>query len=401
MMILGKIYRLYKDAYADLPRDVWLLALVELVNRIGSMVLFFMTIYLTRIRHFTIPQAGKALAIYGLGSLIGAYIGGKLSDKTGAYQVMKYSLILMGISLIWLGYIQTFALIMGVSFLMGIAGGVLFPATGTAISYVCTPEQRTRGFALRRLATNFGVTFGPIIGGFLAQISYHILFWIDGLTCLLSAGLIMIFFKTPFSPINNKNESHEMSPIRKDYYILKVLFFVFLNGLTFSQVLNTLPLYYRSIYGFLEYQIAFLMGINTIMITLFEMLLLNLLKKRSIAKVIAVGSILTGIGLALMPLGKGALFVSLTVIVWTIGEMLTFAPLTTLIAEHSTESVRGKYMGFFSLAFSVGITVGPVAGAYVYAGPGPSILWFGCGLIGLITAAGFFTLKKKKYSPIS
>lgn len=51
---------MYHDAYAWLPRNAWLLSLVHFVNRSGSMVLFFLSLYLTRKLGFTLAQAGQA-----------------------------------------------------------------------------------------------------------------------------------------------------------------------------------------------------------------------------------------------------------------------------------------------------------------------------------------------------
>ena len=74
------VFNIYKKAYSGLPKSVWLLAFVILVNRSGSIVLFFMTLYLTKSLDFTVAAAGQMVSIYGVGSICGAYLGGMLSD---------------------------------------------------------------------------------------------------------------------------------------------------------------------------------------------------------------------------------------------------------------------------------------------------------------------------------
>lgn len=92
--MVNKIVRVYREAYADLPKVVWLLSLVVFINRSGTMVLFFMILYLTREMNFSISLAGKMISVYGLDSLLGSYLGGWLSDVIGSRRIQLISLIL-------------------------------------------------------------------------------------------------------------------------------------------------------------------------------------------------------------------------------------------------------------------------------------------------------------------
>jgi MFS family permease len=394
-MPVKKVYSLYKEAYSGLPKEAWLLSLVEFINRSGSMVLFFMTLYLTQTYNFSTTRAGQAISAFGFGALLGAYLGGKLTDVIGAYNVQKISLILTGAGFILLGQMRSYWLIWGMMFFVGMVGEALHPANTTAMSQVCPPALRTRGFALNRLATNLGFTIGPVVGGYLALIDYRLLFWVDGVTCLLAAGIFMIFFKIARPPLEPRTDAAPPpGSVWKDFYFLKVLAFTFLIGIMFIQLFNTFPLFFRTIYGFKENRIGLLITINTIMIALIEMLLMDALKKKPLKKVIAVGILVFGLGFALMPLGRGFIYAAFTVVVWTMGEILSMPTLTTLIANHSDDAVRGKYMGMFSFAFALAVTVGPSIGAVIYDSLGPDFLWFGCGGMGILLFLGFTSLKE-------
>lgn len=405
MTILKRIFSLYRSAYSGLPKEAWMLSLVEFINRSGTMVFFFMTLYLTQVFQFTPTQAGQVISAYGIGALLGSYAGGKLTDAIGAYNVQKLSLAITGFTFILLGQLKSYWLITAVMFFMGVCSEALHPANATAMSQVCRPELRTKGFALNRLAINLGVSIGPVVGGYLALIDYKLLFWIDGLTCLLAAGVFMLFFKTA----RPAHESHADSPVNtppqavwRDFYFLKVLAFVFFLGVIFVQLFNTFPLFFRTVYGLKENRIGLLIAVNTVMIVLFEMLLMDALKKWPVGKMIALGALLLGGGFALMPLGSTFLFGCFTVAVWTMGEMLSMPALTTLIANHSDDAVRGKYMGLFSFAFALSMVVGPLLGARIYDSLGPSTLWFGCGAAGIILWLCFLSLeraKNKSYNP--
>lgn len=403
-MVFKRIFSLYRTAYSGLPREAWMLSLIEFINRSGTMVFFFMTLYLTQIFHYPPTQAGQVISVYGIGALVGSYAGGKLTDRIGAYNVQKLSLVISGFTFIWLGQLKSYWWITAVMFFMGICSEALQPANATAMSQVCPPEIRTKGFALQRLAINLGVSIGPVLGGYLALINYGLLFWIDGLTCLMAAGIFMIFFKTARPVQEAHGDSLLKDPsqsVWRDFYFLKVLAFTFFLGIIFVQLFNTFPLFFRTVYELKENRIGLLIAVNTVMIVIFEMLLMDALKKHSIGKVIAVGSLLLGVGFALMPLGSTFIFGCFTVAVWTMGEMLSMPSLGALIANHSDDAVRGKYMGLFSFAFALAMAVGPLLGAAVYDSLGSSVLWYGCGVTGIILSWGFTSLERKKLKIIT
>ncbi|HLP45591.1 MAG TPA: MFS transporter [Candidatus Kapabacteria bacterium] len=404
MVIFKRIFSQYRSAYSGLPREAWMLSLVEFVNRSGTMVFFYMTLYLTQNFTYTLTQAGQVISGYGIGALVGSYAGGKLTDIIGAYNVQKLSLIITGFTFILLGQLTSYWLIMAVMFFMGICSEALQPANATAMSQVCSPELRTKGFALHRLAINLGVTIGPVVGGYLALIDYGLLFWIDGITCLLAAGIFMIFFKTA-RPVQESHVNSEVSTssqsVWRDFYFLKVLAFTFFLGVIFVQLFNTFPLFFRTVYGLKENRIGLLIAVNTVMIVLFEMLLMDALKKQPVGKVIGFGALLLGGGFALMPLGSTFLFGCFTVAVWTMGEMLSIPSLAALIANHSNDAVRGKYMGLFSFAFALSMVVGPLLGAKIYDTFGASTLWFGCGAVGFILWWGVTSIENKRIKMIA
>ena len=389
--MLRRAFSFYREAYSGLPRNAWLLSLVQFVNRSGSMVLFFLTLYLTRKLGFTLAQAGQAISVFGVGALAGAYLGGILCDRLGATAVQRLSLLLGGLNLIAMGYMTSHAGILATAFLQGVFAEALLPGNTTAMARECPPVIRTRGFALNRLAANLGVTIGPVVGGYLAMWNYRALFWVDGLTSLAALAVFAIFFKAGHGrPGDAAAAPAAATPPAADRRHLPAIFImVFGIGLIFSQLFSTFPLYMHSAFGFAENRIGQLLAINTVIIVIFEMVLLHGLKNAAPLKVIAVGTLLTGAGFALTPLGRGFPWAALTVAVWTVGEMLSLPLLTTEIANRSHEGNRGRHMGWYGVFFSLAWMLGPLAGAAVYERISPLALWLGCGGLGVILALGF------------
>src|SRR5574338_932104 len=186
---------LYRNAYSGLSQSIWWQALVMFVNRSGTMVIPFMTVYLTHHLHYSIAQAGLVMAAYGAGSIVGAFAGGRISDRIGFYPVQFWSLLSNGIMFIVLGQMSQLWRIGLCIFIMSSVGESFRPANAAAIAAYSNETNRTRSYSLNRLAVNLGFSIGPAMGGFLSAISYRWLFWVDGITCIIAAMLLRIFLR--------------------------------------------------------------------------------------------------------------------------------------------------------------------------------------------------------------
>src|SRR6185295_554778 len=147
----------YRNAYSGLSRSTWLLSLVMLINRSGTMVVPFMTLYLTSPgMGYNVGQAGIVYGLFGLGAFSGAFFGGRLTDKIGFYPVQLITLTGGGILFIVLGQMHSYTLICLFTFLVSFVNEAFRPANSTAIAFYSKEENRTRSYALNRLAINIG-----------------------------------------------------------------------------------------------------------------------------------------------------------------------------------------------------------------------------------------------------
>src|SRR6476469_915881 len=119
---------LYKAAYLGLSRQTWFLSLVILINRSGTMFVPFMTMYATQKLHFSIVDAGIIMALFGAGSIVGAFIGGKLTDAIGFYKVQVAALLAGGCMFIVLGYLHSYTMLCCGPFLLSILNESFRPA---------------------------------------------------------------------------------------------------------------------------------------------------------------------------------------------------------------------------------------------------------------------------------
>ena len=410
----------YAKAYRGLPRRAWILFAVNLINSSGSMVIFFLSLYLTRNLGLTTARAGQALSLYGVGSLAGAFAGGWLSDRIGSISVQKMSLAVSGVMLVVLGQVGTTAAILPLLFGLALFAGMLYPANATSMSKICPAELQVKGFALNRLANNLGATIGPAVGGVLALRDYRLLFWADGLTSLAAVALFALLWtgaklgtgKGNVEPAGAtaaggeaslavslgegsgvaKGMTRSRSPWRDIPFLLMMLINLVWSSV-FIQLLTTFPLYMRNIYGLAENRIGQLFAVNTVMIVALEMILMERIRRSSQARMINISFVLLGIGMGMMPLGRGFAFGALTVAIWTFGEMLSMPLVTALVAARADESNRGRYMGMFSFAFSLAFIVAPAGGTAIYEHLGPDAVWYVCCGLCFLLAAAFSALR--------
>jgi predicted MFS family arabinose efflux permease len=193
--MLSSSKTLVRGAYGGLSKEVWLLSLMMLINRSGTMVIFFLSVYLNDKLHFTVQQTGVIMACFGGGSLLGTFIGGRLTDKLGYYPVMLWSLTIGGLLFLCIPYILSYPLLCISMFILSCFSESFRPANMTAIAFYSTPETYTRSISLNRLAINLGFSIGPAAGGILAAKNYAYIFQADSFTSL-GAALIVFFFLT-------------------------------------------------------------------------------------------------------------------------------------------------------------------------------------------------------------
>jgi len=367
-----------------------------LINRSGTMVIPFMTIYCTHVLHFTVEQTGIIMGLFGLGSIVGAFIGGKVTDKYGFYYVQVFALLVGGILFIFLGFQQTFVSVGLYSFILSVCNDGFRPANSTAVAYYSTEQNRTRSNSLNRLAVNLGWAFGGFLGGTLAHINYHLLFWVDGCTNILAALMLMKLL--PFSKItklakNAVNKVAGASAYRDVIYLIFIGLLI-LYATCFFQIFTMMPLFYKTQWHFNEQFIGALMGINGLLIVSFEMVIVhNLEGKKHPLRYIYKGIILVGAGFVLLnflpPQSYSAYIILLFI---TVGEMLSMPFMNSFWIMRTNENNRGEYAALYSMGWSAAQIMSPIIGGQVITYVSFNLLWWITGAICLAASFGIVVL---------
>ena len=353
---MKKIYFNYIDSFKGLSKEVWWLALITLINRAGTMVIPFLSLYLTESLDFSLSNVGWIMSAFGLGSVIGSWLGGKLTDKIGYYKVMLFSLLATGFLFFGLQYLTTFySFCIGI-FLVMLVADTFRPAMFVALSAYSKPENKTRSVTLIRLAINLGFSAGPAVGGLIiTYLSYGGLFWVDGITCILASVLLL----NVLNPKTAKTIDEEIVENPKSAYTDKT-FWIFLVamslfGIVFLQFFSTIPLYYKDAHHLSELEIGIIMGMNGFIIFVLEMPLVKWLEnsKRTKSGLMLFGAILTGLSFLVLNSTSWVGILIISMLLVTVGEMIAFPFSNAFAMDRSKRGNKGEYMALYSISFSV------------------------------------------------
>ncbi len=353
---MKKLYFNYLSTFKGLSKEVWWLALITLINRAGTMVIPFLSLYLNKHLSFSLNQIAWIMSCFGLGSVVGSWLGGKLTDKIGFYKVMKTSLFLTGILFISLQFVNSFAGVCAGIFLVILVADTFRPAMFVALSAYSKPENKTRSVTLIRLAINLGFSAGPAVGGIIiTTLSYAGLFWVDGITCILATFLLINVLHPKKSRVVDEVKNENPVSIFKDKAFWIFFFSMIMFGVVFLQFLSTLPLFYKDAHHLTEFQIGLLMGLNGIIIVVLEMPLISWLEKSKFSKEILMffGLFLTGLSFVVLNLASWTEILIISMILATIGEMIAFPFSNAFVLERAKKGNQGEYMAYYSISFSV------------------------------------------------
>ena len=390
-----------------LPREIWFLCLATLVNRAGTMVLPFLTLYLTVNRKFSPATAGLALTIYGIAAIIVAPLSGRLSDHFGALQIIKLSLVISGLILFIFPFVSGLQGILAITGLWAVANEAFRPPSMSTIGNLAGPAHRKAAFALSRLAINLGMSIGPVIGGFLAMRSFKLLFYVDGTTSILASSLLILLpWRSPTSIARSKAEADDSTGVG-DAAVAPVLSYssVFRNRrfiffllamlpieMVFFQSLAAMPLFIVRDLHMTEAGFGTLLAINTVMIILIEVPLNSAMADWPHRRALALGAFLVGAGFGALIFGGGILGVAATVVVWTFGEMILLPASAAYVSDIAPPAQSGAYMGLYAMGFSVAFAIGPFLGVQALERSGAASVWIGAFVCGCITATALLFL---------
>lgn len=392
--------------YLNLPRPVHILCLGMFINRAGSFIIPFLAIYIAQKLGYGVSFATWTMGAFGLGSICASLAGGHLADHIGRRVVMLAGLFGGAGVMIVMSQLSNRWAIMGAAFSLSLIADTYRPAASAMIADLTTAHERPLAFGLMYVAINLGFAIAPVVGGFLAEKSFQLLFWGDALTCS-AYGVIIFLFIRETRPVSGKasadgsQDDGAKVPLREaarhilhDGPFLRFCAASLLFAIVFMQAMSTLPLYLAGL-GIGEKDYGRIIAFNGAMITLLQLPLTARLNRYNRAYIVTVAAVITGIGFGLNALATLRWHFIVTVVVWTFGEMMQSPYMHAIVGDMAPVKLRARYMGVFTLMYALAISFGVPAGGQVLSRFGGEALWVSTLVISLLGACIYWSIRNE------
>lgn len=401
---MRQFLRLYIASYEGLSAPTWMLALVLLINRSGAMVLPFLGVYMTSQLHFTLFESGMVLSFFGLGAVSGAWLGGWLTDRYGPFWIQTASLFFSAPFFFILPLLDTVGTLSLGMFVLSLVADTFRPANSVSVSQYAKRENITKAFSLNRMAINLGFSIGPAAGGLLAGISYDLLFYVNGMTCIIAGLTFYLYFRRKKNTNPAKHSTSVGAPV-SPYRDVPFLFFSLLCALfavCFFQLLTTLPLFYRVDRLMDEKAIGLILAFSGLVVFSLEMLVVHVAERNTtVSKAIVLGILLCGTSFFMLTLSGSMTMLYTSMFMLCIGEILAMPFTASVTAQRSVGGSHGAYMGLHSLSYSLAHIISPTLGTKIADVWGFGALWWGTAITCILVAIGMHQVMKRMARPAS
>lgn len=398
--MLERAFHKYIDNFRGFSREIWILTLITFINRAGTMVLPFLSKYLKEDLHFSYSQVGWIMVSFGFGSILGSWLGGKLSDKIGFYKIMIFSLLTSGIAFFGLQFVTSFEGLLVAMFFIMVIADMFRPAMFVSLGAYAKPENRTRALTLVRLAINLGFAAGPALGGLLIMsVGYKGLFWVDGATCILA--ILIFWIKVKEKKKSKYTDKVHPGEVLTHSVFKDTPFWIFLTGtlitgILFFQLFTTIPLYHKEQFNLSEFQTGLLLTLNGVLVFFLEMPIVSYIEKHKInkLKVITYGCMAMAISIYLLLVNNWAGILIIMMIFMTFAEMFAFPFSNSFAMSRAPKGHEGRYMAIFTMSYSLAHILSAKTGMEMIDRFSYQTNWFFMGTLGIIGVLLFIWTKK-------
>lgn len=384
--LLGKLGAEVRATAGGLPRTYWYLWTGTLVNRLGSFVVPFLSLYLIRERGFREAEAGLVVSLHGAGGVLAALVGGTLADRVGRRATLLSGLWLGSAAMLSLGFSRATWEICVSAFLLGLLGELYRPAVSAALADVVPPRDRARAYGLLYWVVNVGFSIALPLAGLAQRFGFLALFVADACTTFLY-GLI-VWWKVPetrpaLSPVRAgpSRQPPSLAPF-VDPVFLAFALPILLTALVFAQGSVTLLMDLTS-QGMSAATFGAVLAVNGVLIVLLQPFAGRWLGTLRRATALSWASGLTGLGFGLHALGARPGLAALAVVVWTLGEIAQSPVASAVVADLAPTEQRGTYQGAYYMLWALSACLAPALGSWVLGNFGRYALWGGCLALGL------------------
>ena len=362
----------------------------------GGMTLSLLLVYLHDMRGFTNTFGGLLLAYGSIVSIVASTPMGALVDRIGPKKVMIGGLLLNSAGAFSISLVETHIQAIAVITVINISGQAIWPSQSVILTRVTPEKDRQKIFGFNFMLLNLGLGLGGLIGSLIIQRgdlrSFQIMYWVDGATFLLYLLIVLSLHGANVNKYIPK-EDEPQSGTYRDLFAIKPLMYLGIAGIIlftfgYGTIQAGIPVFATQFLGLSPKWLGIIFGVNTISIVVFQPLVMRAIEKYSkYVALIAVGLVWAlswlFVGVApYLPLFASGLALSLSQLVFAVGEMIQAPTIPTLANQLAPEHIRGRANAWMSLQWSVSGVLGPaITGLMLGADLGTAwviVMFIGC-----------------------
>ena len=362
----------------------------------GGMTLSLLLVYLHDMRGFTNTFGGLLLAYGSIVSIIASTPMGALVDRIGPKKVMIGGLLLNSAGAFSISLVETHFQAIAVITVINISGQAIWPSQSVILTRVTPEKDRQKIFGFNFMLLNLGLGLGGLIGSLIIQRgdlhSFQIMYWVDGSTFLLYLLIVLSLHGANVNKYIPK-EDEPKSGTYRDLFAIKPLMYLGIAGIIlftfgYGTIQAGIPVFATQFLGLSPKWLGIIFGVNTISIVVFQPLVMRAIEKYSkYVALIAVGLVWAlswlFVGVApYLPLFASGVALSLSQLVFAVGEMIQAPTIPTLANQLAPEHIRGRANAWMSLQWSVSGVLGPaITGLMLGADLGTAwvvVMFIGC-----------------------
>ncbi|MER6738972.1 MULTISPECIES: MFS transporter [Streptomyces] len=363
--------------------------MATLINQMGAFVLLTLTFALARNGALDAAGIGIINGLRGVGSTVGALIGGICADRWGRRKVIALGYTTSAVLMLLLIPVWSAPVLGFLAVALGVSGAFSQPAAIAAVADVVPADDTARAYSLNTWATNIGLAGCSAVVGIFSDKHIPLLFTLDAATTF-AAGVILVIGLPQRTDAGVETKSDGDRPgiayVFRDRVFVGFVAVGFISGLLLSQQGSSLPLD-MALHHVGPRVYAAIFMINCGMIIALQPYVPNILRKLDQSVALACGAAILGAGFGLSTLGPGFAGYAVAAVVWTCGQMVGSCVAPSLMMKLVRSDLRGSYQGVAMMAFTVSSAVGPIVGGYCLQEAGRLPLWGGCAVAGLVGAA--------------
>jgi MFS family permease len=391
-----------KGTYNEFPAKFWVVVAAGFVDRVGGTLIFpFFALYITQKFDVGMTQAGVLIGIFSLSGLVGNMLGGALTDRFGRRVMVLFGLVFSALSSVAMGLVEQLYIFYILAVVVGLLSDIAGPAWQAMIADILPEEKRAEGFGILRVVGNMAWIVGPSIGGLMAAQSYLLLFVMDAVSSLITAGIIYRMIPETMPEVEKEGAPSSIlstlvgyRKVFADRLYMAYILVSMLMLVVYIQMYNTLSVYLRDEHGVSPQGYGFLLTMSAVTVILLQFWVTRRVKNYPPFLMLALGTAFYMVGFSMYGFVSAyALFVAAVVLI-TFGEMIIMPVGQALAANFAPEDMRGRYLALFSLAWALPATVGPAMAGFVLDNFNPDWVWYASGILCFMAVIGFILLNR-------